>query len=200
MKDLERRFISVVCQLIVLGAGILLTPCSNYGQKTPSPTPSVKVVNSPSEPVPVIGSVSVTNPVSVSGTVNLGNTVSFKLVIPDGAFSTWTELVSGPDPAGTNYAITSITARNDGTNSTFVRLEAFYGTVTNSCLFDWSTGNGETILGPPVFVPAGQTIHLTFPQPYILKAQDGSNACLRARPPQNLDGLHIGTIVVGYRF
>ena len=200
MKDIERRLNVFAFQILIFGMVVLLHLQFSYGQKTPSPTPNVKIVNTSEEPVPVTGSVNVSNPVIVSGTVNLGNTVSFKLVIPDGAFSTFTELVSGPDPAGTNYAITSITARNDGTNPTFVQLQTFYGAVRNSCLFDWTTGNGDTFIGPSIYVPAGQTVHLTFPQPYIMKAQEGANSCLRMRPPQNLDGLHIGTIVVGYRF
>src|SRR4030095_8012742 len=89
----------------------LIFPTSMQAQK------DVKVVNSPSEPVPV------------TGTINVGNTIQIRSVIPAGAFSVVVgnnSPVSGPDPAGTSYAITSITFANGSSSE-----NAFAGVNSN---------------------------------------------------------------------
>lgn len=196
MKKLEQYLIVFAGQVILFGAVVLLTPDSGHGQPPPSPGPptqNVKVVNTPSEPVPVTGSVNVSNPVTVSGTVNVGNTVLFRPVIPEGAFSIWgpTSIISGPDPAGTSYAITSLTAVNFGSSLATGGIFGVWKSSGTSCSIGGNVGTG-----PRVFVQAGQTVHLTFPQPFILPAEEGSISCLIPDNPQGT----LNFTVVGYRF
>ena len=215
MKNSEPWLIVFAGQVILFGAVVLLTPYSGHGQPPPGPgqpTQNVKVVNTESEPMPVTGSVNVlnpvtvsgsvnvSNPVTVSGTVDVGNTVLFKSVIPDGAFSFSVPgqplRISGPDPAGTSYAITSMTVLNNANSGlAFAWLKGYWGTLNSNCE---SVGPGltQTASGPFALLRSGETIHLTFPQPFILPAKAGSNACLR---PDNLQG-DLVYIVVGYRF
>ena len=73
MKSLKQSLVAAVGHLAVLGALALFAPIDNLGQK-PSPVPpavSVKVINTPSEPVPV------------TGTVNVGNLGTGPLIVRD---------------------------------------------------------------------------------------------------------------------
>src|SRR5262249_61429951 len=86
------------------------------------PTQNVKVVNSPSEAVPV------------TGAINVGNVVKVKPDVPPGAFSIAGQLlVSGPDPQGTNYAITSLTFANFSGESHSATIQGLCGN-TSDCL------------------------------------------------------------------
>ena len=162
-------------------AGVLITlilPISTHAQK------DVKVTNSPSEPVPV------------TGTVSVGNVVEFKLVIPVGAFSKRTtelglfQVVSGPDTEGTSYAITSMTVTNRGSATTAASLNGMWGNTNDCIAFDGL----QVSLGPIVELAPGQTIHLSFPQPFVLSAKPGAVSCLRG------NSLGATFTVVGYRF
>ena len=170
MRYVRNSVVALVGLLIML-----VSPVHTSAQK------DVKVTNSPSEPVPV------------TGTVNVGNTVQFRPAIPPGAFSIFTETgnVSGPDPAGTSYAITSLTVADVGFGSAAVIVRGVWGD-TSDCS---SISNSTVTIGPLVKVPAGGTIHLSFPQPFILSAKPGATSCLRVEGPVGID-----YTVVGYKF
>jgi hypothetical protein len=143
------------------------------------------------------GNLQVGGTVNVGNTanVNVANTTSVQPAIPAGAFSvvlTTTgagQLVSGPDPAGTNYAITSVTFRNEGASPELGTLDAFYGATTADCL----SGAYQIVFGPRAVIPAGDTVHLSFPQPFVMTAATAGAACL-------LQGGNVASTVVGYRF
>jgi hypothetical protein len=139
----------------------------------------------------------------VGGTVDVGNmpsvtvanTATVQAAIPAGAFSvvlTTTgagQVVSGPDPAGTNYAITSVTFRNGGSSPELGTLDGFYGATIADCL----SGAYQTVFGPRAVIPPGDTVHLSFPQPFVIKAASAGAACL-------LQGGNVASTVVGYKF
>lgn len=163
---------------LIVFASLLITfvfPISTQAQK------EVKVTNTPSEPVPV------------TGTINVGNMVQFRPVIPPGAFSIFTdnEKVSGPDPEGTSYAITSLTVADVGHGSAAVIIRGVWGDTSDCISFSSSTAT----FGPLVKVPAGGTVHLSFPQPFVLSAKPGAASCLRVEGPVGID-----YTVVGYKF
>jgi hypothetical protein len=151
---------------------------------TGSPAQNVKVVNAPSEAVPV------------TGAINVGNVVQVKSVIPAGAFSVLLTVgtVSGPDPEGTNYAITSLTFANPTGTLTVASVNGLWG-GTSDCL-SFPGGPPAFSSGPTVVVNAGETVHLAFPQPFVLSARPGAASCLRV---SSLNESLFST-VVGYRF
>jgi hypothetical protein len=130
------------------------------------------------------------------GTANvnvLGN-VSTQAGIPATQFSRQVvegvARVSGPDPAGTNYAITSVSFNNRTDDTGLGALAGQYG-LTSDC--DQFQGEIQISVGPQVFVAAHQTVTMTFPQPFVIKPESGANSCL----------VNLGTTfmtVVGYRF
>jgi hypothetical protein len=105
--------------------------------------------------------------------------------------------VFGPDPEGTSYAITSFTVANFGSDTTQVDLRSVYG-MTSDCRGFSYPGDppldpGDS--GPVVSVAAGETLHLTFPQPILLPAKPGAASCLVT---VGSPGAFI--YVVGYRY
>jgi hypothetical protein len=100
--------------------------------------------------------------------------------------------VSGSDPAGTNYAITSVSFSNRQDTPDELELFAFYGTLASDCS---STGGTTAVIrGPSALVPAHDTVSMTFPQPFVMKAQPGASSCLVGRA-------QLGHMtVVGYTF
>ena len=172
--------------LVVSSLVAFVMPSPARGQKPNEPVgpaKPVQVVNSPSQPL------------HVTGTVDVGNVVQTRAAVPPGAFSVVTEVgvVSGADPEGTGYAITSMTVANTSGGPTTASLGATWGTTTDCSSFDSITSSAA---GPTVAVPAGETVHLSFPQPFILPARPGAAACLRA----SLGGGAAKITVVGYRF
>jgi hypothetical protein len=217
MKNLNHSLIVFVNQIALCSAVVLLTASVGHGQPPPNtgqPTQNVKVVNTQAEPIPVTGSVNVlnpvtvsgsvnvsnpvtvsgsvtvSNPINVSGTVNVGNTVLFRPVIPEGAFSfALVGNVFGQVSEPTNYAITSITAFNYGSDLDGVQL---FG---NATLINVPCQQGTIqAAGPILNVRPGETVHLTFPQPFILRV-GGPISCLTL-----LGGESLQVSVVGYRF
>ena len=183
MKHLKNSLIVFAAVLAVTGLVTFSIPSLTQGQQSENATKKtedVRVVNSPSEPVPV------------TGTVNVGNTVQFRSAIPAGAFSlstTGEALLSGPDPEGTSYAITSLTLANgsvEGPSSAFL----FASWSDTDCSSPSHLQNG-----PVVQMRPGETVHLSFPQPYIFTAQPGAFSCLRIN-----GGIFVEVTVVGYRF
>jgi hypothetical protein len=163
--------------LVALGSAALLLAAANAA---PPPT-SVVVTNTP---LPV----------------TLGETVQTETVIPSTAFSTVLSIlnspatlgvISGPDPAGTSYAITSVTVTNYSGDLALVGLTANYGT-TSDCKTFQERSFGD---GPLVFVPPSATTHLAFPQPVVLPKVDGKpTSCLNVSGP-----IQVNVVVVGYR-
>src|SRR5690349_2862046 len=119
---------------------LIAAQSANAPSTTGSPAQNVKVVNAPAEAVPV------------TGAINVGNVVQVKPVIPAGTFSLFLTvgLVSGPDPEGTNYAITSITFANPTGASTIASINGLWG-GTSDCL---------SFPGGPPTLSTGPTVSL----------------------------------------
>ena len=131
--------------------------------------------------------------------VNVTNVVPTHPGVPPGAFSVLTStsaftegLVSGPDPEGTSYAITSFTVAHTGGSPAQGFLEGLWGSTSNCRGFTLPGALTDT--RPWVVVPAGETVHLSFPQPFVISARPGAAACLRTSTTPGL----LFT-VVGYR-
>jgi len=105
-------------------------------------------------------------------------------------------IVSGPDSEGTSYAITSLTVVNDNSVPAGRILHGLWSSTSDCLNFSGSSGS---LLGPEVKVPAGETVHLSFPEPFILTAQPGAASCLRLEST-NLGDPPVHYMVVGYRF
>src|SRR5439155_23397713 len=78
-----------------------------------------------------------------TGNVTVVGDVRTRPAVPTGAFSLHLDpaprlVASGPDAAGTDYAITSITAANDSDSPDHVHIHAFYGGSSLNC----ATGTG----------------------------------------------------------
>jgi hypothetical protein len=97
-------------------------------------------------------------------------------------------VVSGPDPAGTHYAITSVSFGLSTVGGMGVIGE--YGS-TSDCV----SGDFNRSEGPGAGVPAQDTISMTFPQPFVIEPKSGEQSCLVAETSTNGSA-----IVVGYRF
>jgi hypothetical protein len=85
-----------------------------------------------------------------------------------------------PDPSGTRYAITSITVSNptDQPATLVTRSVAVEGVGADGCTFVF---NGQdTTDGPEVEVPAHDTVHIAFAQPFVTAPVTGANVCFVA--------------------
>jgi hypothetical protein len=117
-------------------------------------------------------------------TVSVAGPVQTHPVIPARAFSiamaegsTFTnETLIGSDPAGTSYAITSVTFANLSDSPSVALLRADYYGPPDTC--DSDAVNVNHSPGPVMEVPPRSTVHLDFPQPFVMSAQAGANSCL----------------------
>ncbi len=111
--------------------------------------------------------------------------------VPKNAFSIFSQgpVLLAPDPAGPSYAITSLTVTNGASTLATTQLSALFGTPDCGVAQSFSSG-------PIVRVPPGQTVHLVFPQPFILSARPGLNSCLRVDTPAP----PVEFSVVGFKF
>jgi hypothetical protein len=103
--------------------------------------------------------------------------------------------VSGddPDPAGTSYAITSVIA-SAPVKAASAQIVVEYGSMAHCGA---ALDRHATVLsGLNVVVPAGDTVEMEFPQPYVIPPQVGEGSCLVALRA----GDAISLTVVGYRF
>ena len=171
MLKLKQSLVAFASALAIVGFITFAAPRATQGQKPNEPA-------GPAKPVQVV------------------NVVQTQVAIPPGAFSvvmTGVGVVSGADPEGTGYAITSMTVANTSSGPTTATLGAVWGETSDCTSFGGSTSKAA---GPKVTVPAGETVHLSFPQPFVLSAGPGAAACLRA----SLGGGEAAITVVGYRF
>jgi hypothetical protein len=165
----------------VLGATVLREPIASAAQ-----TVNAKIV----DPLDGHGNVRVHE--EGTAAVHVLGSVSTHQTSPPGAFSTSVPVglvgpvLLGPDPPGTNYAITSVTFTNGGDKPIYENLHGVYGPGP-SC-FSEPFNRSQ---GPEVIVQTG-TVHLDFPQPYLILAKPGAISCLM--------GGDFYTTVVGYRF
>ena len=114
--------------------------------------------------------------------------------VPKSAFSVaidQTHAVSGPDPGGTSYAITSLTVANRSSTSVTAFAFALWSPTTDC-------GSGILSGGPSVVVPAGETVHMSFPQPFVLSALPTATSCLKVS--NSGEPVAVDFTVVGYRF
>ena len=170
MLKLKQPLVAFASAIALAGVVTFVAPRPTQGQK---PSESA----GPAKPVQVI------------------NVAQTQAAVPPGAFSvvTGVGVVSGADPEGTSYAITSVTVANTSSGPTTATLGAVWGETSDCTSFGSSTSKAA---GPKVTVPAGETVHLSFPQPFVLSAGPGAAACLRA----SLGGGNAAITVVGYRF
>jgi hypothetical protein len=125
--------------------------------------------------------------------VNVVGNVSAQAAIPATQFSRVVgqgQGISGPDPAGTNYAITSVSFDNRTDGFQFGALGGVYGSTSDCEAFPQGF-NGSA--GPVNDVPAHETVTMTFPQPFVIGSRSGATSCL-----VNEGGTAM--TVVGYRF
>ena len=175
---------AILAGVLVTVVFLILINAQSPAAPSGPPAQNVRVVNSASEAVPV------------TGVINVGNVLQVKPVLPAGAFSVvkLRGVLSGPDPEGTNYAITSITITSSTGDSTSGVLSGQFGTTSDCSSF--LNESPKIIGGPSVTLPPGETVHLTFPQPFIIPAQPGAASCLKADSTGELTTF----TVVGYRF
>jgi len=131
-----------------------------------------------------------------TASVAVRGTVETLPQIPSTAFSAAVynnALLIGPDPAGTSYAITSLTiANHSGHEIPLASLIGAYGQDCMSSTFVFS-------LGPTVNLLPNATVHLAFPQPFVVAAKPGSQSCLRLDPSPAGGGDNLAVTVAGYR-
>jgi hypothetical protein len=182
-----RRFIAVaiVVASFVLGSTVFRGEVASAA----SAILQVFVTNDSANPVPVKQ--------QGATDVNVLGSVSTRPNIPTTQFSyalylTTSAIISGPDPAGTNYAITSFSVANSGSTSATANVASYYGTTADCHTF---AGTFDLANGPSPQVPAGDTVSLVFPQPFVLSAKSGAQTCLTVIILAPLE-----VTIVGYRF
>ena len=195
MRSRPRHALLAAAILALVGVMLLVT---GGAEAVSNKISSVFVTNGSSHPVPVREqNLDANNDLRVheQGTSNVKvlGSVPVQTGIPATQFSRRVGAitpVSGPDPAGTNYAITSVTFSNGTDSLQGASLVGSYGSTSDCSEFQGlPTDHG----GPLAVVPAHQTVSMTFPQPFVIKAAPGATSCLT-----NNGGTL--TTVVGYRF
>jgi hypothetical protein len=131
----------------------------------------VTVTNSATEPVPIY----VVHPVSTTP-VSPGE--SFTI-----APKQLSQVLAGgqlaPDPSGTRYAITSLTGVNPSAEPVTIITRAIaVGGVSPDCRFAFNQEDATD--GPEIRIPANDTVHIAFPQPFVTAAVTGTQVCLVA--------------------
>jgi hypothetical protein len=159
------------CGMLMLVMAVLLA--TGWGSAVAAQIQNVFITNDSAHAVPVQTPIPAT---SFSVDVSLGEV----------------GVVSGPDPAGTKYAITGVVVANTDASPAFVRVAARYGSITDCTDLTGTVGTNEI----PIFVPAFDTVNVSFTQPFVIKAGAGAAACLIVAPSFAGGGR---AAVVGYR-
>jgi hypothetical protein len=92
---------------------------------------------------------------------------------------------------GNSYAITSLTLSNFEAVSETIRIfqPILTGGVANNCNTASITGGGQSVR---VSVPAGQSLHLTFPSPIVINTNSGTQMnCAAVAFPDNSGSLYM---------
>jgi hypothetical protein len=199
LEGLKTYALSAGGMLVLVVAIVLAT---GSGSAVAAQITSVFVTNTASHPVPVNETNTDANgniKIHEQGTANVNvlGTISARQSIPSTAFSKVVsgafQVVSGPDPGGTHYAITSISVDNSGSSPALAELQGVYGTATPNCDFpDGFQGSR----GPRLIVPGNDSRTISFPQPFVIDPQPGSNACLEPE----VASTDLTVTVVGYTF
>lgn len=160
-------------------------------------TPTVTVANLPATQ-------------QVTGTVNIGGTIATRETLPANAIDVAAFLspqfvitnISQIRPPGTRFAISSVTFANTGTGDIGIaQVQAYFFFNNESC------HNGGQVLpggvvsgGPTAHVGAGQTVSITFPQPFVTQINGGlgTGVCLQATVALAQAGSQLSVLVVGY--
>jgi hypothetical protein len=154
---------SVSLAVAVLGVAVAAT----VDAAGPAEGINVTIVNPPTQPLPVTGTLpanAFTIPPQTIFPIPVGEDVA-------------------PDPAGTRYAITSVTVSNPSDSSGEVALLASASnSAISSCRLFF--GGVDFADGPRLYVQARTTTHLAFPQPYVTgPLVAGSQVCLLLSGP-----------------
>jgi hypothetical protein len=165
---------TIIGAVVFISVGVLLGGTVLRGQvaDAKSLAQAVVVSNTPAQAVPV-------HPAPASG--------AFSIEVVGGPLTAPT--ISGPDAAGTRYAITGFTVANEAGGPLPIGIRAF-GCGAGS-------DGRAPFNGPRVVVPANDTVHLDFSQPFVVQPFDngGVSACLGAYGA----GALVSLTVVGYR-
>ena len=174
---------------IGVGGGLLLVMAillaSGWGSAVAAQITSVFVNNDAAHPVPVHE--------QGTASVDVAGSVRTEEGIPARQFSEQLESfdapILGPDPAGQNYAITSVTFNNYFDTARIAEIRGLYGPTADCQIF---TGEFERSVGPRALIPPHETVTMTFPQPFVIDSKPGASSCL-------VNG-ETAVVVVGYRF
>jgi hypothetical protein len=123
----------------------------------------VTVMNTSSAPVPVSGALSLGLPANGS----------FQSSVSPAANAT----VGVGIAVGINIGISSITLTNTGGSQSLVTIgEAFFTSTFPACSGPIIGFNGSKLFH--VLVPANQSIHLTYPTPFVINPQSNGEPCI----------------------
>lgn len=101
-----------------------------------------------------------------------------------------------PDPSGTRYAITALTGVNPTAEPVSIYMRAVaVGGFSPDCRFVFN--QQDTTDGPEIRIPANDTVHITFPQPFVTAAVTGTYVCLVANGNPSYIGVKWSA--VGYK-
>ena len=184
-----------------VGIGLLVVSLSAaashaYAQGPLRPVEAL-IVNPPGQPVPVTAPVpiAVTAPAPLPVSI-VSNRQSF--TFPPVAGTLTTQGPNAPaDPSGTQYAITSVTVTNTAGVAQQLVMRAVAGEVSSSggCRLPFNVV--QTAPGPLVVVPANSTVHLSFPEPFVTAAVNGTAVCLAAHADPAI--INVTWSAVGYK-
>ena len=110
-----------------------------------------------------------------------------------------------PDPSGTQYAITSVTVSNAGGGvgaaepRTLTLFAVAFSAAENDTCRLLHLGFVEWAPGPKVTVPPLDTVHITFPEPYITAPVNGPLVCLGATAETATNTIGLTWSAVGYK-
>lgn len=167
----RRRLVQVVLLALAFSAGTAFGP---NVVRSASAILSTRIVNTAADPVPVTG------------------TLEALPALPGTQFS-WTSVsestdrVSGPDPAGTRYFISSVTLSNSNADARLLELNAH--AADNGCAGE--TTGGYIVVR--VAVPGLSTVTVPFSQPFITPDLGADTTCLEISFPPGVEGTIVGS-------
>jgi hypothetical protein len=179
--------VGVIGLSVILGATVLREPVAWAAQ-----TVDANVIG----PLDGNGNVKVHE----QGTANVAvaGSVATRAVIPPTQFSFRTDTAGANTPRNllsdapkTSFAISSATFINDGDVPANFLVFSQSASLSECAVLNPSTFHG----GPSATVPAHDTVHVDFPQPFVVPTTGDAPACLDALGPSTGQ-----LIMVGFRF